>query len=171
VIRSEKKLGELSAILKNKNPESTGAAIAKLRDEEPFEGAIALLASFYEGCTDRPVMKIIEEFFNDIKDQSARPEVVAEIRKPLSPQTLSMLVSSCWQSGLDYSSYICDIARVFLTADYATSIECMTVIEESVQSSSRTLKDEAINILMESPSAFTHEKNALTRELISILQR
>jgi hypothetical protein len=116
-------------------------------------------------------LKIIEGFFNDIKDHSVRPEVIAEIRKPWNTNTISMLVSSCWQSGLDYSDYMTDIAMVFLESDYVTAIECMTVISESVNNSSRERKDEIIRIVRESPLSFTNEKNALTQELISILEK
>jgi hypothetical protein len=114
---------------------------------------------------------MIEGFFNDLKDISVRPEVIAEIRKPWKPDTISMLVSSCWQSGLDYSDYLNDMARTFLKADYATSIECMTVIEESTINSTRARKDEIISLIMESPQAFMNEKNLLVHELISILER
>jgi hypothetical protein len=106
-----------------------------------------------------------------VKDKAARAEVINEIRKPWKHNTISMLVASCWQSGLDYSDYLADFARTFLKADYATSIECMTVIEESVQNSTRAGKDEIINIIMESPQAFMNEKNPLVHELITILER
>jgi hypothetical protein len=82
-----------------------------------------------------------------------------------------MLVASCWQSGLDYSDYLVDMAKIFLKGDFATSIECMTVIEESVQNSSRERKDEIINILMESSLSYINEKAPLTLELITILER
>ena len=42
---------------------------------------------------------------NDLKDQSVSKEIITEIRKPFKPSTIRMLVSSCWQSGLDYSEY------------------------------------------------------------------
>jgi hypothetical protein len=115
--------------------------------------------------------KTIEEFFNDIKDQSARIEVISEIRKPWRANTIRMLVASCWQSGLDYSDYLTDMARTFLNGDYATSIECMTVIEESVLTCSRERKDEIIKIIEDSPLSGIYEKSALILELISILER
>ncbi len=46
--RSDKKLKELSAILKKNNSAAIIEAIKSLREEEPFEGAIALLVSFYD---------------------------------------------------------------------------------------------------------------------------
>ena len=51
-----------------------------------------------------------------------------------------MLVSSCWQSGLNYSEYSTDLAEVFLKGDYVTAIECLTVIEESVNELSKAEK-------------------------------
>jgi hypothetical protein len=171
VIKSEKKVRELAAILKKGNKLFISEAIRSLREEEPYEGAIALLVSFYNETVEKSIHKTIEEFFNDIKYQSASTEVVAEIRKPWKASTISMLVSSCWQSGLDYSDYLTDIARTFLKGDYEIAIECMTVIEESVHNSSRERKDEIIRLIEKSPLAFINEKSALTQELISILER
>jgi hypothetical protein len=171
VIRSEKRLRELSATLKKKNSLLISEAIKLLSDKELFDGAIGLLASLYDETKEKPVQRSIEEFFNGLKEQAVRPEVVTEIRKPWEAHTISMLVASCWQSGLDYSDYLTDIARVFLKGDYATAIECMTVIEESVHSSSRARKDEIIKIIQDSPLAGTNEKSALTLELISLLER
>jgi len=171
VIKSEKRLKELSVILNRNNEADITEAITGLRDTEPFEGAIALLASYYNGSDEKIILKTIENFFNDIKDQAARIEVITEIRKPLKHNTISMLVASCWQSGLDYSDYLSDMARTFLKGDYNTSIECMTVIEESVQNCTRERKDEIIKIIEDSPLSGVNEKNALTLELITILER
>lgn len=169
--KSDKKLKELTALFNKKNKPAISEAVILLRDEEPFEGVIGLLTSFYNGSDDKFLMKTIEEFFNDIKDHSVRPEIIAEIRKPWKTHTISMLVSSCWQSGLDYSDYLVDLARVFIRSDYVTAIECMTVISESVNNSNRERKDEIIRIITGSPVSFTNEKYALTEELISILKR
>ena len=171
MIRSEKKLKELAGILKKGNSLFITKAVKSLRGEEPFEGAIGLLAEYYNNSSETGIARLIEDFFNDIKHQSARPEVMTEIRKPWKPGTLSMLVSSCWQSGLDYSEYIADIAEAFLKADYATAIECMTVIEESAKFSTREQKDKIIKSVKKSSGAFTNEKIALTQELIEILEK
>ncbi|MDQ1332943.1 MAG: hypothetical protein QG576_978 [Bacteroidota bacterium] len=171
VIKSEKRLKELSAILRRTNNTDVSNGIRSLREEEPFEGAIGLLVSFYDGSEEKIILKTIEDFFNDIKDQSSRIEVITEIRKPWKANTISMLVASCWQSGLDYSDYLTDMARTFLKGDYATAIECMTVIEGSVVNISRERKDELIKIIEDSPLAGVNEKSALALELLSILER
>jgi len=171
VIKSEKKLKELAEILHRGNSLFITEAIKSLREEEPFEGAIGLLVAFYNDTSDRSGLRIVEDFLNDLKDQSVRTEVIAEIRKPWNSNTINMLVSSCWQSGLDYSDYMADMAKIFLEGDYATAIECMTVIEESVRHCSRKRKDEIIRIVEESPLSVMNDKVSLTRELISILER
>jgi len=81
-----------------------------------------------------------------------------------------MLVSSCWQSRLDYSEYSGDLAEIFLRSDYVTALECLTVIEESVHVLSPAKRIEIINIIEDSPHKPSNEKTALTHELISILK-
>lgn len=171
MIRSEKKLKKLAELLKKDDKILISEAIGLLRDELPFEGAITLLTSFYSKTDDHLIRKTIEGFMNDLKDQSASIEVINEIRKQWDPATTSMLISSCWQSGLDYSGYSFDLAEVFLKEDYVTAVECLTVIEESVNELSREKKDTIIKIIEESPESNVNEKTALIHELILILER
>lgn len=171
MIKSDKKLKELGIMLSKDNSQLVAEAIKTLRNEEPFEGAIALLVDLFDKTNNRLIIKTIEEFFNDIKDKSVRPEIIREIRKPWKTNTISMLVASCWQSGLDYSEYLSDMAVIFLKGDYPTSIECMTVIEESVHHCSRKTKDAVIRYIEESPLSGTDEKYGLTQELITMLKR
>ncbi|NLA48171.1 MAG: hypothetical protein GX876_01780, partial [Bacteroidales bacterium] len=101
--KSEKNYRELESVLKKGKIPLINEAVRSLRGEEPFEGAIELLAEYYNATCDKMNISVIEEFFNDIKYLSARSEIMTEIRKPSYKQsTISMLVSSCWQSGLDY---------------------------------------------------------------------
>lgn len=169
MIRSEKRYRELEEILKKGNTILVAKTVKSLRGEEPFEGAIGLLARYYDRSAEKADKNVIEDFFNDIKYQAVRPEIIAEIRKPYKPDTINMLIASCWQSGLNYSEYIEDIVRIFLEGDYATAIECMTLIEESVKSNTTEERQRVIKIIENSPAAFTQERDSLTRELISIL--
>jgi len=128
MIRSEKKIKELAEIFNKGNNTVITEAIESLRLEKPFEGAIGLLADLYDKTGDFSIRKSIAGFMKDLKDQSACEEVIVQIRKKWKSDTISMLVSSCWESGLNYSEYSLDLARVFLDGDYVTAIECLTVI-------------------------------------------
>jgi hypothetical protein len=108
---------------------------------------------------------------NDLKDQTAVSEVISELRKNWNTDTKSMLVSSCWQSGLDYSGYSEDFAKIFVEGDYVTAIECLTVIEESVHRLSSGEKAEIIKIIKDNPCATVNEKTALLAELLALLDK
>jgi len=171
MIKSEKKVKELIEMLNLDNNIDITEAIELLRQEKPFEGAIGIFTAFYDKTNDMPVRKSIAGFMNDLKDQSACIEVITEIRKEWKPDTISMLVSSCWQSGLNYSDFSIDLAKVFLYGDYVTAIECLTVIEESVPQLSEEKRNEVIKLVKENPFPRADEKSTLTHELISILER
>jgi predicted DNA-binding protein len=171
MIKSEKRIKDLAETLNKDNNIVIAEAIELLRQEKPFEGAIGLLTAFFDTTDDFSIRKNIAGFMNDLKDQSVCREVIDEIRKQWKPDTVSMLVSSCWQSGLNYSEYSLDLASVFLKGDYITAIECLTVIEESVHELSKSTKDEIMKMLEESHISQINEKKELTLELISILER
>jgi hypothetical protein len=171
MLKSDKKVRELSEILSKGNNTAIVEYIEFLRQETPFEGVIGLLASYYDKTKDYSVRKTISEFMNDLKDQSACIEVIAETKKKLKNDTIGMLVSSCWQSGLNYSEFSLDIAKVFVKGDYITAIECLTVIEESVQNIGKERKTELINFIRENAFPSGNEKTTLTNELLTILNR
>jgi hypothetical protein len=169
MIRSEKKLQQLAAVLEKTDNLVISEAVRLLRDEQPFEGAIGLLVSLYDRSDDLAVRKAVGEFMNDLKDQTAAVEVISEIRKEWKPETMSMLVSSCWQSGLDYTDYISDLAKVFAKCDFATAVECFTVIEESADQLTPGSKNEVKTIITEGSADTQDEKKKLTLELIKVL--
>lgn len=171
MIKSEKRIKELDEILNKDNNKAITEAIDLLRQEKPFEGAIGLLTAFFDKTDDFSIRKSISGFMNDLKDQSVCQEVINEIRKQWKPDTISMLVSSCWQSGLNYSEYSLDLAKVFLKGDYITAIECLTVIEESVRELSKATKEEIMKMLEVTHISQINEKKELTLELIAILER
>lgn len=169
MVRSEKKLKNLEDLLRKKDSGLINRAIEMLREEEPFEGAIALLATCYNENEAPIIKRAIENFMNDIKDQSVRPEIIEEIKKDWKPETKTMLVSSCWQSGLDYSGFTYDLAGVFMNSEYSVAVECFTVIEESVPMMDVKDKIRIIELIKQNQPAGGIKKS-LTDQLISILE-
>lgn len=170
MISPQNKRKELEHILSKENFVKINESVILLRNETPFRGAIGLLVAFYDKSNNSAAKRLITEFLNDLKDQSSCDEVIGEIKKELKPDTLRMLVSSCWQSGLNYSGYSSEFADLFLTGDYLTAIECFTVIESSVNSLKRPEKDSLIKQIRNGSSGGIGEKTALALELISVLE-
>jgi hypothetical protein len=82
-----------------------------------------------------------------------------------------MLISSCWQSGLDYSEYTSDLVEIFLRGDYVTALECLTVLEESVHDMSMSERQEIVNLIEAYPLPPADEKKGLRHELISLFKK
>ncbi|HEX2968546.1 MAG TPA: hypothetical protein VHO46_05530 [Bacteroidales bacterium] len=167
MIKSEEKKKNLGILLSKDNSTAIIQAIQMLRDEEPFEGAIGLLASCYDRHSGESVNKEIEMFMNDLKDKSLRSEVINEIKKDHKPGTITMLVASCWQSGLDYSAFVMDFAEAFIRSEYATSLECYTVLDESIASLTLNEKAKLTGYLREKTNSIKGDKKALASDLIS----
>ncbi|HVN58054.1 MAG TPA: hypothetical protein VMT63_07140 [Bacteroidales bacterium] len=165
----EKRLRLIESKLKGTNASAVTETITSLRNEEPCRGVIRLLAELFNSTANSLVRKKIQDFMNDMKEQSLRSEVVEEIRKDHNKETIRMLVSSCWQSGLDYSEYVSDFTMIFNKSDYETAIECFTVIEGCAPQVSRHTRDHLIVLLRENESAVS-EKKALVKELVTVLR-
>ena len=170
MIESEKKLKDLQGKIFSQNKKVVSDAIISLRNEDPFRGAIGLLVDLFDKTNDLMVKDLIRNFLNDIKEPAAITEVMEEVLKYYRPDTISMLVSSCWQSGLNYSGFALDFANVFIRGDYLTSLECFTVIEESVHHLTSLEKNELIGLLEKNKRNFTVEKNKLLEALLMALR-
>ncbi len=171
MLKSEKKLAELNKMLINGEYNEINDRISMLRAEEPFEGAISLLAHFYDETNDKGLKDIISGFFNDLKERSGRAEVIDSISLVKNPASKAMLVSSCWQSGLDYSEHAVALAEIFMVSDYMTSLECFTVLDTCSQMINTADKSDIISRLEQEISKYEAAKQQLSRELIAVLKK
>jgi hypothetical protein len=170
MLKSEKKLAELNKILTNGKYNEINDRISILRSEEPFAGAVSLLADFYDKTKDEGLKLLISEFFYDMKERSCRAEVIDSIAAVTKPASKAMLASSCWQSGLDYSDHAVALAGIFSNSDYITSLECFTVLETCSGTISSADKSSIISRLEKLTDTYDAAKQKLARELIAVLR-
>ncbi|MCI0523373.1 MAG: hypothetical protein L0Y37_06945 [Bacteroidales bacterium] len=170
MLRSDKKITELNRILNGGRHYEIEEKIGVLRTGEPYEGAIRLLALFYDNTEDESIKLIISDFFNDMKQSSGRAEVIESISAVRKPASKAMLACSCWQSGLDYSDHALALAEIFMEGDYLTSLECFTVIDTCSGMITETDRVAIINRLEKAAATYEKAKQQLTRELIAVLK-
>jgi hypothetical protein len=171
MLKSEKKLAELNKILINGKYNEINDRISILRSEEPFAGAVSLLADFYDKTKDEGLKLLVSEFFNDMKERSCRAEVIESMASVSNPASKAMLASSCWQSGLDYSDHAVALAEIFIISDYITSLECFTVLETCSGMISTADKSGIISRLANKIDTYDTAKLKLARELIAVMKR
>lgn len=115
---------------------------------------------------------IIQEVLNiirDLKDQKCVPVIVEYIDKNKVGKHVSDIISSCWQSRLDFHAHLNIFADCFLHGNYQTSLEAFTVIEEMIWKSSEEQIQSCKEILVDNVSKVNREKHPLYRELIKVL--
>lgn len=144
--------------------------IRRLRDSEAIPGALLFLRDLYEETSNNEVKEVIAAFFNDLKDQNLRDEVIGAIDSAKSEVTRQVIISSCWQSGLDYSSHLQRFIEYAIELNYMATLECYSVIEEWTGQSSNDDLGLWIKMINDSMDNQTEEKKALLRAIISILQ-
>ena len=81
-----------------------------------------------------------------------------------------MLISSCWQSGLDYSEFAIPLADQFITGEYMVSLESFTVLDTCAESISDSDRSEILLRLQQNIESYDTPKRKLAGELISILR-
>jgi hypothetical protein len=81
------------------------------------------------------------------------------------------VISSCWQSRLDFHAHLNTFATCFLYSDYQTSLEAFTVIEEMLWKSSNNQIESCKEILMKNDSKISDEKQPLYKELIKVIDQ
>ena len=168
--RSEKKLAELGRILEKGTGREINDRIRLLRTEVPFGGALKMLALFYDKTGDHNLRAAISGLFNDMKEKSAMAEVIDSVSAVRKPDSRVMLISSCWQSGLDYSPFAVPLAEHFVSGDYMTSLESFTVLDTCAASISHTDRARIIITLQEKKESWETPKQKLAGELITLLK-
>jgi len=143
--------------------------IRKLRDSKATPGVILLLKDLYERSNNEEVHNVIEHFLNDLNVQKFTDEVITAIESSAMDITRQKLISSCWQSGLDYSSYIHRFVEYSIEYSYLSALECYSVIEEWSGSSRQADRSAWVKMLEGSLSTQSDEKKALLKAIISIL--
>ena len=168
--KSEKRLAELERILDRGTEREINDRIKLLRSEEPFRGALRLLALLYDRTDNQNISQAISGLFNDMKQKSAMNEVIESLAAVQKPPTKAMLLSSCWQSGLDYSEFAIPIAEQFLGGDYMVSLECFTVLDTCAGSISDADRLQIIFSLQQEIESWETPKQKLAAELITLLK-
>lgn len=141
-----------------------------LRGKEAIPGAILLLLDIFEKTRNEAVKKEIEEFLNDLNHQGSVGEVISAIDAAGKEHTKQVFISSCWQSGLDYSSHMHRFIEYSINLDYISALECYSVIEEWSGSAVSEDTQVWIKMINDSLDNQSEEKKTLLKAIISVLQ-
>ena len=118
-------------IIKNLSPKENKdvlTAIKQLRKHGKAE-AITHLVDLYKKTTNEEIKISLQNFFFDLKEQSATEALVEIIETEDSLTLKAFLISILWQSSLDASEHLPNLISQAINGDYMVCVEVLTVID------------------------------------------
>lgn len=79
--------------------------------------------------TDETVKNEIQEFLSSLKDSSAKETVIGILRGASQEEQIIRILSTIWNSPLDYSSYVADFVKAAVRGNFMVALECLTILE------------------------------------------
>lgn len=125
---NNKFLNQLHTTLETGNNAEILKTIEVLRSEGN-ETSIPVLVDVLVKNRNEDVKNAIANYLFDLKSERALPSLIRAIQDPDNIEYQQLLVSACWESGLNCSSYLGFFVDLAIIADYMVCLECLTVIE------------------------------------------
>jgi len=82
----------------------------------------------------------------------------------------NIIISACWQSGMDYSNNLDTFIGIFLKEDYLTALEAFSVIEQSLPYLEEHKLVQYREHLESGLNKVDKDKAPLVREMIKIME-
>ena len=79
--------------------------------------------------TEVGIENAISQLLFDLKDKEAVEEIVNQLVNPAYDDIQVIMLSACWQSGMDLSHRLPDLVTVVSTGSYMECLEVLTIVE------------------------------------------
>jgi uncharacterized membrane protein YheB (UPF0754 family) len=93
------------------------------------ETALEPLVKLYTQTQNNAIKSEIADLFNTLKSSKAPQEVIKCLTNPKYESARQMLLSSIWNSNLDYTNYLTEIVDQATKGDMMDAMECLTILE------------------------------------------
>jgi hypothetical protein len=88
-------------------------------------------ADLLEALLDRDISREeSEEIFSALKETNARELMMDAIGQAKYEREKALLISACWESGLDFTPHFLFFAALATAKEYTVALEALTVLQE-----------------------------------------
>jgi hypothetical protein len=146
--------------------------VLKTLSEISFTGKthyIPVLIEILHSTDNQEVKQAIVKILSELKITNAVPVLVEAINNPNYKAIQEILVRICWENGLNFSPHLSTFVDLAIHADYMTSFEAITVIENSEGEISEEEAQSLIATIKNSIEKVPSERKILLSEIISFL--
>lgn len=96
---------------------------------EGNQKVIQPLANLLLTTQDEKITKEVLELFSSLKATSAAEEVMNILKDDNYAEIRQLLLSTIWNTQLDYSNYIADFVSIATEGDFLEALDCLTILE------------------------------------------
>jgi len=163
---------KINSILKNKlyskDKSTVLEAIKSIRQEGNYL-YIKLLANKLTETNDAEISNAIIKLFNDLTDESAPNEIIDLLKDEKYLSIQKILVSSCWQSRLNFIPHFIFFVEIAISSNYETAIESISVIDNFDKKLPVEQVKKAKQLIIEAVKISDKQKGDLLQTLYSII--
>ena len=122
--------------------------------------------------TEVGIENTISQLLFDLKDKEALEELVNHLSNPAFTEIRVLILSACWQSGIDLSHRLPDFITVATAGTYMECLEVLTVIENwEAISNKEVLENETIRLKAFLSESDTPENDEMIFSIVEELER
>lgn len=129
-----------------------------------------LLAELYSKTGSDEIKKLIHHFFCDLRNQSSADTITRLIKTTDDKPTLKMLVSSTWESRLNYIGYFELFIDLVIHEAFEISFEAFTLIESFEEKTTEARRETLLNYLSKNIGKCSAENMAFASDLEGIIK-
>jgi hypothetical protein len=166
---NDKWLKQVKTNLTSANQAQVLTIIEELRNSGKTE-VLPILIDLLHTSVNNDVKANIIHLLNDLKVQSAASYLVNAAIDPQYQTEQQILVSACWQSGLDFSAFTTELVHIAISGNFVVSIEVLTVIENNLNQATSQKRKEASLIIKNYLPKASEEKKPVLLEIMKLLQ-
>lgn len=159
------------AILRNlesKNTELVNQTLTELA-ESGNSAYIPYLIGLLHSTQNQEIKKRVSSFLAELKHRDAIPMLIDAIRDERYAGELHILVSACWENGLNYTEHLPLFIDLMLERDFMVAFEAHTVITNMTgKISAEWCREETRKITQALPSLGV-DKRGLLEEILNFL--
>ncbi|MBN2485471.1 MAG: hypothetical protein JXB34_05830 [Bacteroidales bacterium] len=138
-----------------------------------INGKASVMPLVFRLLEQNPAKEITDEIFtllSQLKNKECVPHIIGALQSGRLEKYNTQLITTCWQSGLDYSEHIIVFAEHFIKGGYQTAIEAFSVIEEWIFESHHETVSECKKFLIGAMDKVSAEKKPLYIELVKVVE-
>jgi len=166
---TENKKPTIKDQLFSKNNKIVIETIKKLR-ETGKDNDLNTLIELYVNNNNKEVNQLIYQLFCDLKTQKSTITIANLIKNTTDKQTLKMLVSTCWQSRLNYINSFELFIDLVINEAFEISFEAFTLIENFEEKTTENRKTELTTYVKNNIKKCKDDNLALAVDLVQIIE-